>query len=209
MGFESFGFEDVESYRTAVPVITMVTSFVVFSVYYLVTRMESRASSYIDELGRKYKLVEVPGDGNCGFHAIAVGMNALRKQAESLVVDEEFGESDVRKLLKDEATAEPKFYLDKLAEFGFDESELDRFIEAAQDGGMDGHWLGARLGEVELMMLAKALNLRINVFISDDEEEEIKCYQTHDFGKDQLGLLYTGSHDQGHFDLLVEVTEEA
>mmetsp|Transcript_3297 Transcript_3297/g.10089 ORF Transcript_3297/g.10089 Transcript_3297/m.10089 type:complete len:209 (-) Transcript_3297:128-754(-) len=208
MGLENFGFEDTESFRTAVPLATMVTSFVVFSVYYLVNRIDSRTESFIDELGRKYKLVEVPGDGNCGFHAIAVGINAL-KQMEEDVVDEEMGESDIRKLLKNEAVAEPDYYLDKLAEFGFEQSELQSFVETTQNGGMDGHWLGAKLGEVELMMLAKALSLKINVFVSDEGEEEIKCYQTHDFGKDQLGLLYSGSHDQGHFDLLVQVGEEA
>mmetsp|Transcript_8817 Transcript_8817/g.12871 ORF Transcript_8817/g.12871 Transcript_8817/m.12871 type:complete len:218 (-) Transcript_8817:135-788(-) len=188
-------------YTMSVPLALILLGFVIFAVLQILKSADEEPLT--DAKGRRYKLVSIPGDGNCGFHAVAAGLNALQESGTEVDVDLDFSEGDIRKLLKKEAESAPGYYSEKLKEFGFEEAELEAFLKTTMEGGMDGHWLGAQFGEVELMMIARAMGLRIEMFVS--EHNAVRCYQTHDFGKNSVGLLYSGSADRGHFDLLLEV----
>lgn len=192
-----------DAYYGSVPMLCLLVSVVVGSVILLTKYGIMQEDTVKDVDGKKYRLVTVPGDGNCGFQALAAGINSLREE-ELEGSEGGLSAKDVRGVLRKELEAETEFYQEKLEEFGLDANTLQRLLIDVSAGGFDGHWLGAHLGEMEVMMLARALGLRVDVFTNDNGREVVRCYQTHDYGKGSVGLLYTGSSENGHFDLLVE-----
>lgn len=164
-----------------------------------------------DETRRLFK--EVDMDGNCGFQAVAKGLKALgilRKSEATHMV--------VRERLMHHVKDETVFYAQKLASWrqmedrtiSEDEAwdmgleSVEKFLESVMQGGIQGHWLGSMWGGIELMAVARAFDVHIEVFTYCTLKHEVKKYEEHNTeSAGVVSLFFAGCASGGHFDLLL------
>lgn len=152
-------------------------------------------------------------DGNCGFQAVATGLEVL-----GILNESEATHTVVRERLMFHVRDEDVFYAQQIASWCQMESEsvsedeawdvgldsVERFIESVTQEGMQGHWLGSMWGGLELMALSRAFGVQIEVFTYCTLKQEVKKYEEHNAdGEGTVSLFFAGCASGGHFDLLL------
>ncbi|KAA8491194.1 hypothetical protein FVE85_9489 [Porphyridium purpureum] len=144
----------------------------------------------------------IPADGNCGFEAIAMGMNIANtgKSGKGM------SSRTVRAKLREELTQFRHFYeLEAQRNAGFAVvvamHSIDEVCESVGRRGKNGFWLGSLWGNMELLAIARALQCTIEVYQFDTSASKFRCYDAFEYGKPVIRLLYSGFSMGGHFDL--------
>ncbi|KAA8493233.1 hypothetical protein FVE85_8678 [Porphyridium purpureum] len=165
------------------------------------TGQERAASASGNQQFGRYAFYPTKVDGNCGFSAIASSMNMCHSTNK-------YTARGIRRELMLEVKENRALYESlgkRNAAFGMclqESGGIDAFLNRVLDEGISGHWLGERLGDVELLALARRLKVVIEVF-TFQPRRGFRTYQKLCGGKmGYVGLLYTGPSHGGHFDLL-------
>eukprot|EP00182_Erythrolobus_australicus_P004274 CAMPEP_0185834196 /NCGR_PEP_ID=MMETSP1353-20130828/4698_1 /TAXON_ID=1077150 /ORGANISM="Erythrolobus australicus, Strain CCMP3124" /LENGTH=319 /DNA_ID=CAMNT_0028532585 /DNA_START=123 /DNA_END=1079 /DNA_ORIENTATION=+ len=157
------------------------------------------------------ELIPIAKDGNCGFNSIATALRLSAKRTAPGNADFVYATTQqVREALREEVSSNRAFYEElaaRNAAFAFCLAEsggIDAFAAHVLRGGLDGHWLGEKWGSVELLALARALKITIEVFTQTESEVErgisFRGYERICGGhKAFCGLLFSGPATGGHF----------
>lgn len=187
--------------------------------------LSPRSRIVVVDTGAKFRLVPTPQGGSCGFLAVAWALLILaapggcgnpaliRKEVALHVRDNREGYA---RMLRDHHSA-----LVENAEHNTDGNDkgrdldcwIDRVIlfeSSVQVGGINGHWLGQHWGDLEILALARALRITIDLYAFDMHLQRVRRYFRADGSSEcaetmVVSLLFTGKADCGHFDLLQEV----
>jgi hypothetical protein len=115
---------------------------------------------------------------------------------------------DVRKAMADEVRANEDWYV--AASAGLVSAERLRVLVAnVVRPGLSGFWLGSEAGVLEIVMVARALNICIALYCFDIPTQQVRRYESGEVPRPdfEVCLLFTGPAASGHFDLLVRVSE--
>lgn len=153
----------------------------------------------------RLRLTATQAGGNCGFQAAAwalihfgIGGNAMCS-------------TRVRELLAEHVRATRDFYVRRLVEVGIvpavpaARDSVDAFCSEVRRQGIHGHWLGQMWGGLEIVALARALGVCVELYAFDVDAQRVRLYQKVEEGKKVVALLFTGEAGAGHFDLLLPV----
>mmetsp|Transcript_14770 Transcript_14770/g.31672 ORF Transcript_14770/g.31672 Transcript_14770/m.31672 type:complete len:259 (+) Transcript_14770:53-829(+) len=154
--------------------------------------------------GELMEFVPIEPNGSCGFEAIAVALSVEKGKTTT--------GNYVRTKLRDELRSFAGTYDAEAADWCVGRahpggcSAVD-LADSVMRRGKDGHWLGERWGNIELLALARALHVCIELFVYDEEASAdaptVRNYETFDHGKVRVGLLYSGLSQGGHFDVVL------
>uniref|UniRef100_A0A7S1XFW6 OTU domain-containing protein n=1 Tax=Compsopogon caeruleus TaxID=31354 RepID=A0A7S1XFW6_9RHOD len=150
-----------------------------------------------------FRFIPIAMDGSCGFAAVAKGVNAVKGM--------KFTPDKLRLLLRDQARSTSGFFAEEMARnaayrFCVEEGgcTLDDFAASVVRKGVAGHWLGEKWQMVEVMALARVMQIRIDVFTYDEKCRILRRHDELNTSEAQcIGLLFSGPPSGGHFDLLL------
>uniref|UniRef100_A0A7S0ZEQ9 OTU domain-containing protein n=1 Tax=Timspurckia oligopyrenoides TaxID=708627 RepID=A0A7S0ZEQ9_9RHOD len=159
------------------------------------------AVTLCDDNQRLFYFFAVATDGNCGFAALAKGDGLNRRK--------QLTSNYMRTKLRNEVRSFGGYYSHEATvndAFGiyYSDCDSDALCESVMQKGRNGHWLGDRWGNMEILALARALGVCIELYSYDANLGGIRCYERYDFGKQHIGLLFSGGSAGGHFDLLMK-----
>ena len=147
--------------------------------------------------GVRYDVITVMGDGNCLFRAVAQGEARLPSMVSQPLpkADEDYRSKELRAMA-----------VHKLAE---NRKELAWSIEATE-GPFDDYLLrmsqlGEWGGQTELIMLSRALQRPIEVYMMTPDLQKIETCGEEYNNSQTIRLLF---HDYGHYSLMVEAQDE-
>lgn len=166
--------------------------------------------------GRHFRFMATLSGGDCGFQAISWALIVANAAGPDMC------SALVRKALRDEVANHREYYAslaesylnvqeDTSTELVQDEhttsssaaEAVDHFLKSVLIGGLTGHWLGQQWGNVEIVAIARAYKLHIELFAFDVATQTVRGYFEEKAGDLFVGLLFTGSAADGHFDVLV------
>jgi hypothetical protein len=86
----------------------------------------------------------------------------------------------------------------------FTDSHLTAFVKNVVRPGMTGHWLGAEIGGLEFVAVARALNITLAIYCFDVLTQTVRRFEEakSESSKSEICLFFTGPAASGHFDLL-------
>lgn len=142
--------------------------------------------------GPPLRFVATRAGGDCGWEAISWGLLVARGSSPSGTRIRAFARAHVRS----ERTA----YADAC---GVPE-QVDEFLASVTRTGLSGHWLGQTWGALELVAVARALSCTVRLYAWCPTTQGVRSYFEESAGKDVVRLLFTGSAERGHFDVLLE-----
>ncbi|PXF46122.1 hypothetical protein BWQ96_04128 [Gracilariopsis chorda] len=146
-------------------------------------------------------MTATPSGGDCGFHAISWALLHLSGPTLS--------STDVRRKLSTHVRQNTAFYSDLLRRQGHWEladetaNAVATFSRSVLMEGVNGHWLGQMWGEIELLALAKAFTVCVELYCFEVAPQQLRRYARFEEGKRVVRLLFTGSAQAGHFDVLL------
>ncbi|CAN8075281.1 unnamed protein product [Agarophyton chilense] len=148
-----------------------------------------------------HTMTATPAGGDCGFHAIAWALLQLSGAALSA--------SAVRAALARHVASHAALYAKLLRRQGHAASPhaaaaaVALFTRNVLVEGVRGHWLGQMWGEIELLALAKAFVVSVELYCFDVSAQRLRQYASFDEGRNVVRLLFTGAARAGHFDALL------
>jgi hypothetical protein len=89
----------------------------------------------------------------------------------------------------------------------FTDSHLTAFVKNVVRPGMTGHWLGAEIGGLEFVAVARALNVTLAIYCFDVPSQTVRRFEEakSESSNSEICLFFTGPAASGHFDLLWNV----
>lgn len=186
----------------------------------------SRSREVVVNTGARFKLLPTPSGGSCGFLAVAWALLIAGIPGAC------GNPSAMRNVLATHVCSNREVYVTALQEHGYSVSgdtveSADRNREEATGstwldkvalfersvvvGGIDGHWLGQYWGDLEILALARALQITIDLYTFDTNLQQVRQYfrarcEEGKYVELTVSLLFTGKADSGHFDLLQEIS---
>ncbi|KAA8498364.1 hypothetical protein FVE85_5949 [Porphyridium purpureum] len=151
-----------------------------------------------DTENRTLEFRPMHSDGNCGFNAIAAAMTRHGRPIDAL---------GVRTALQRELQTNRLFYRQEARineAFRYQRASVStgKLITLVGQNGPNGFWLGSAWGPMEVLAIAKALGVTIELMSFDRNGTQVRSYAKYTYGDAWIGLLFTGKHDHGHFDML-------
>ncbi|KAI0567643.1 polyketide synthase family protein [Gracilaria domingensis] len=148
-----------------------------------------------------HSMTATPAGGDCGFYAMAWAL--LHFNGPSLSA------TCVRRKLAQHVKQQATFYAQLLRRHGQAQSRqhasdsVSDFTRNVLMEGVHGHWLGQMWGEIELLALAKAYLVCVELYCFEVSSQSLRRYAHFEEGKRVVRLLFTGDARAGHFDALL------
>lgn len=158
--------------------------------------------------------MSIPADGNCGFSSVLAALAIAGRK-----LTDEYNVNGIRRSVSRHVQLNRDFYALKIVEHEQAQEEeaiqaayyrVDRFTQSVLSEGLNGHWLGSVLGELELLAVANTFAISIQLYAPSPERGGIR--PTVEVGPVltpeietplQVDLLFSGRANSGHFDLLL------
>jgi hypothetical protein len=180
--------------------------------------------------GCLFRVYPMVMNGDCGFAAIAKGVN-LHAMEEAPAEDDEkrrerpssrsgmshatiaflnsyrrpkeASSQDIRRLMAEEVSANRPIY-SAISSGLFTEPQLTTFVKSVVRPGMAGHWLGAEIGGLEFVAVARALDITLALYCFDVPSQTVRRFEEakSENSKYEICLFFAGPAASGHFDLL-------
>lgn len=150
-----------------------------------------------------YRFMATPSGGDCGFYAIAWALNQGRKAYAF------FSPTQIRRALSAQVLQNRHFYetqvTAKYLENSHDDAceSVSKFSRNILQEGRTGHWLGQMWGDLELLVVARTFNCRIQLYTFDTNGQIVRPYASFNEGKKSIAIFFSGCADAGHFDALL------
>jgi len=194
------------SVSVSVPAAPKFGSDVAARAYLVRQRVCSSKRALYSTDGEFLRLIPTKSGGDCGFEAIAWGLQISQGYGPSA--------ADLRKLVSRHVLAQKDSYTSAA---GGCEKDVETFANNVLKTGLDGHWLGAQWGALEIVAVSRTVGCTLKLYTFDTKLQKFRSYfeennnnyintntnNNNNTKEISVRLLFTGEADRGHFDCLI------